>query len=167
MTVILIFLSVLCHAQPVNEKPSITLHILKPDGLTHIGAFLHNGRAAKPFECGDDQKVDFDGGTDGVWTCKYIPTGVLGDTVRLSIVSEDIPYSLFDGLLTLPKSQHSKFGFLIKQSKGQWIGTRTSLHENHAVNNLMVTTQEWIVSVWSIIIVNIVGLMLWFSRKIN
>ena len=165
MTAVLILLTTLCHAQPVNEKQSITLHILKPEGLTQVSASLHNGRATKPFECGDDQKLDFDGGTDGIWTCKYIPTGVLGDTVKLTIETVDVPYPLFDGLLTLPKTQHSKFGFLIKQSKGQWIGKRTSLHENHSVNNLMVTNQEWLIAIWSIVIVNIVGLMLWFSRK--
>ena len=161
----LIFLASLCDAQPVSEKPSITLHILKPEGLSELGATLHNGRANRPFECGDDQKLDFDGGTDGIWTCKYIPTGVLGDTIHLTIGSESVPYPIFEGVLTLPKTQHSEFGFLIKQSSGQWLGKRTSIHQNQSVNNLMVTDQEWIVAIWSVLVLNIVGIMLWFSRK--
>ena len=167
MIAFLLLLTAFLQAQATNGKPSVELHIIKPDTLTQITAFVHKGRTKEGFQCGDDQRFTFDDSTDGIWTCKYFSQGILGDSIRISIQSSGIPYPLFDGLLTLPKTDHPQFGFLIKQSQGQWIANRTSVHQNHSVDNLMVTNQEWIITIWSIIILNIVGLMLWFSKKID
>ena len=167
MVAFLIFLATLLQAQATNGKPSVELHIIKPDEITEITASVHKGRIKESFQCGDDQKLSFDDSTDGIWTCKYFSQGILGDSIRISIHAAGITHPIFDGLLTLPKIDHPQFGFLIKQSKGQWMAKRTSVHQNQSVDNLMVTNQELIITIWSIIILNIVGLMLWFSKKID
>ena len=167
MIAFLILLAALLQAQATTGKPSVELHIIKPDTLTQVTAFVHKGKITEAFQCGDDQRFTFDDSTDGIWTCKYFSQGILGDSIRISIQTTGVPYPLFDGLLTLPKIDHPKFGFLIKQSQGQWLANRTSVHQNQSVDNLMVTNQELIITFWSIIVLNIVGLMLWFSKKID
>jgi len=128
-----------------------------------IEASIGKGHNLVPMQCGDGQQYAFDGEEDGIWTCKY--TGNLGQTERIQIKSSKLDKVLFDGLLKLQNTTDASMDFQIQRSGDTWTAKRTSLHKNNFVNNLMVTNREWVIAVWSFIIINIVGWMLWISRQ--
>ena len=156
----------LCFGAPTTgAKPTVTVHILKPKGLTSVNAYVHKGRSKRTMTCGDGQNIEFDNEEDGIWTCKYIAEGSIGDTIHLTIESEGLSYPVFEGVLSVSKTRQTSFDFLLQQQANKWVAKRTSLHRNHFVDNLMVTDRELIIGLWSLLIVNTIGWMLWISRR--
>lgn len=151
-------------AEPGNDtKASLTLEILLSNDFQDVQAEIRKGHSWIPLQCGDGQQFEFDGEEDGILTCQY--KGPVGDTERLQIVSSKSPTPLFTGLLSIPKTKDARLAFQIKRLGSQWVCKRIALHRNHFVQDLMVTSREWIIAVWSILILNLIGWMLWISKR--
>ena len=146
-----------------GDRPILTLKILKPNNLNDVGAKIRKGHSWIPMQCGDGQQYAFDGVEDNIWTCQYI--GPIGESERLYIGSSQVSQPLFDGLLSIPNTSSIEIGFQVKQVNNKWTARRTALHQNNFVNNLMVTDREWIIALWSILIVHFMGISIWISRK--
>ena len=162
---LLIFITVYTteiHAD-VGDRPELSLKILLPQELLNIEAKIRKGHSWIPMRCGDGQQFAFDGEEDNIWTCQYF--GPLGETERIAIESSQVSTTLFDGLISIPNKSSTELGFLIKRVDNQWRALRTSIHQNTFVNNLMVTDREWVIALWSVLVVQLIGIMLWFSRK--
>ena len=114
-------------------------------------------------QCGDGQEHDFDGAEDNIWTCQYL--GTIGENERIYIGTSQSSVPLFDGLLSIPNTSHTEIGFHVQRVNNKWTARRTALHQNNFVNNLMVTDREWIIALWSILIVHLMGIAIWLSRK--
>lgn len=161
-----LFIVGLSIGSPITDaKPSVRVHILKPKDISSISAYVHKGPSRRSMTCGDGHNVEFDDNEDGIWTCQYIPEGSLGDTIHLTIEASNVSSPIFEGVLSLSKTRQTSFDFLVTQQSNTWIAKRTSLHRNHIVNNLMVTNRELIIGIWSLSIINIIGWMLWISRR--
>ncbi len=162
-TILCLFFSVCNPASAENSKSVLLLKIHHHESLGSIQASVVKGQNTTTLQCADSPDFAWDGETDDIWTCLF--EGPINSPERIRIQSPMLSYPLFDGLLTLPNTKQVTLTFQTRKIGSQWKADRIALHSPNQVNGVMVSSREWLIAIWAIIVLNILGLIIWFNQR--
>ena len=162
-TIFWLFFRVCNPVQAENPKTILLIKVHHHESLGTIQSSIIKGHNATALQCADSPDFAWDGETDSIWTCLW--EGPIRSPERIRIQSPMLSYPLFDGLLTIPNTKQVALTFQTRKIGSQWKADRIALHSPNHVNGVMVSSREWLIAIWAIIVLNILGLIIWINQR--
>ena len=140
------------------------IHVLTQDSAQIVSATIIRGQRRLPLNCGDGQEFQFDGERDGIWTCEFKDGWKSPEYLEIAL--KDTNQTVFEGLVSMTNGKSTpSMAFQVRKKGSKWTATRIALHRNVHIENLMVTSREWVIGLWGLFVINILGWLLWFTKK--